>query len=67
MFPGEDLLQEGIAAFQAGDRAKAHELLSEVVKVDPENEQAWYYLAASESDPDAAQTIFGAGLGNQPQ
>ncbi|MCC6802713.1 MAG: hypothetical protein IT319_07495 [Anaerolineae bacterium] len=51
MFPGEDLLQEGIAAFQAGDRAKAHELLSEVVKVDPENEQAWYYLAASESNP----------------
>lgn len=51
MFPGEELLQEGIAAFQAGDRAKAHELLSEVVKVDPENEQAWYYLAASEGDP----------------
>jgi hypothetical protein len=51
MFPGEDLLQEGIAAFQAGDRARAHELLSEVVKVDPENEQAWYYLAASESNP----------------
>lgn len=51
MFPGEDMLQEGIAAFQAGDRAKAHELLSEVVKIDPENEQAWYYLAASESDP----------------
>ena len=45
------MLQEGIAAFQAGDRAKAHELLMEVVKIDPENEQAWYYLAASESDP----------------
>ena len=51
MFPGEEQLQEGIAAFQAGDRAKAHELLSAVVKVDPENEQAWYYLAASESNP----------------
>ncbi len=51
MFPGEDRLQEGIAAFQAGDRQKAHDLLSEVVKIDPENEQAWYYLAASESDP----------------
>ncbi|MEP7293564.1 MAG: hypothetical protein ABI835_17390 [Chloroflexota bacterium] len=50
MFPGEDLLQEGIAAFQAGDRTKAHELLAQVVEVDPENEQAWYYLAASESD-----------------
>ncbi len=52
MFPGEDMLQEGIAAFQAGDRAKARELLLEVVKVDPENEQAWYYLAASESNTD---------------
>lgn len=51
MFPGEDLLQEGIAAFQAGDRAKAHDLLEQVVEIDPENEQAWYYLAASESDP----------------
>ncbi len=45
------MLQEGIAAFQAGDRTKAHDLLLEVVKVDPENEQAWYYLAASESNP----------------
>lgn len=51
MFPGEDLLQEGIAAFQAGDRVKAHDLLEQVVEIDPENEQAWYYLAASESDP----------------
>ena len=51
MFPGEDKLQEGIAAFQAGDRQKARDLLAEVVKIDPENEQAWYYLAASESDP----------------
>ena len=51
MVPGEDLLQEGISAFQAGDRAKAHDLLSEVVKLDPTNEQAWYYLAASETDP----------------
>lgn len=45
------MLQEGIAAFQAGDRTKARELLLEVVRVDPENEQAWYYLAASESNP----------------
>ena len=51
MVPGEDLLQEGISAFQAGDRVKAHDLLSEVVKLDPTNEQAWYYLAACETDP----------------
>lgn len=47
----DDLLREGIAAFQAGDRETAHDLLSELVKLEPENEQAWYYLAASERDP----------------
>jgi len=68
MFPGEDLLQEGIAAFQAGDRAKARELLLEVVKMDPENEQAWYYLAASESNPTLRkqylQTVLEINPGN---
>jgi hypothetical protein len=68
MFPGEDLLQEGIAAFQAGDRSKARELLLEVVKIDPENEQAWYYLAASESNPTLRkqylQTVLEINPGN---
>src|SRR5215813_12450502 len=68
MFPGEDLLQEGIAAFQAGDRTKARELLLEVVKLDPENEQAWYYLAASESNPTLRkqylQTVLEINPGN---
>ncbi len=68
MFPGEDLLQEGIAAFQAGDRTKARELLLEVVKIDPENEQAWYYLAASESNPTLRkqylQTVLEINPGN---
>ncbi len=44
-----DLLQEGIAAFQLGDRARAQELLLMLVEVDPKNEKAWYYLAAAES------------------
>ena len=68
MFPGEDLLQDGIAAFQAGDRAKARELLLEVVKLDPENEQAWYYLAASESNSTLRkqylQTVLDINPGN---
>ena len=68
MFPGEDLLQEGIAAFQAGDRTKARELLLEVVKIDPENEQAWYYLAASESNSTLRkqylQTVLDINPGN---
>ncbi|MBE2271059.1 MAG: hypothetical protein IAE80_22675 [Anaerolinea sp.] len=47
---GQDLLQEGIAAFQAGDREKARELFMLVVEVDARNERAWYYLAVLESD-----------------
>jgi len=48
-----DLVQEGIDAFKAGDKARALQLLSEAVK-QPENktnEQAWYYLAAAQTDP----------------
>jgi len=66
MFPGEDLLQEGIEAFQAGDRGRAHELLSQVVEIDPENEQAWYYLAASESDPALRKEYLGRVLEINP-
>lgn len=45
----QDLLQEGIAAFQAGDRVRAKELLEQAVAADPENENAWYYLAAAQT------------------
>ena len=48
---GQDLLEQGIAAFQHGDRARAQELLLMLVEVDPKNEKAWYYLAAAESRP----------------
>lgn len=47
----DELLREGIAAFQAGDRATAHTYLTELVALEPNNEQGWYYLAATESDP----------------
>ncbi|MBK8031914.1 MAG: hypothetical protein IPK17_21030 [Chloroflexi bacterium] len=47
---GQDLLQEGIAAFQAGDRAKARELFMLVAEIDSKNERAWYYLAVLEPD-----------------
>ena len=47
---GQDLLQEGITAFQAGNRTKARELFTLVVEIDSNNERAWYYLAVLESD-----------------
>ncbi len=51
MQANNDLLQRGIAAFQAGNRSLAHTLLQQLVDQEPDNEQGWYYLAATESDP----------------
>lgn len=45
-----DLFQQGVAAFQAGDKARARMLLLEATEIDPDNENAWYYLAAAETD-----------------
>ncbi|MBK8021380.1 MAG: hypothetical protein IPK19_08065 [Chloroflexi bacterium] len=50
MQPDNDLLQQGITAFQAGDRDSARELLSHFLKLEPNSEQGWYYLAAVEQD-----------------
>ncbi|MBL8133009.1 MAG: hypothetical protein JNL42_14205 [Anaerolineae bacterium] len=50
MQPEQDLLNQGISAFQAGDREKARELLNRFVSQSPDSEQGWYYLAAVEQD-----------------
>lgn len=46
-----ELFRLGVAALQAGNRENAVQLLSQVVDVNPFNEQAWFYLAAAENDP----------------
>jgi hypothetical protein len=48
----EDMVQEGINAFKAGQKARARDILTEAVKQDSNNEQAWYYLAASHTKPE---------------
>lgn len=45
-----DRLQEGIAAFQAGERERAQTIFEEIVRVEPDNDTAWYYLAAAQTD-----------------
>jgi tetratricopeptide (TPR) repeat protein len=45
-----DRLQQGIAAFQAGDRERARLIFEEIVRFEPENDTAWYYLAAAQTD-----------------
>jgi hypothetical protein len=52
----QDLVQEGIAAYRSGDKARAKELLVEGVKADPGSEQGWYYLAILQTD--AAQRKY---------
>jgi Domain of unknown function (DUF4352) len=42
----DNLLQEGIEALQTGNAAQARALLSNAVQANPQNEQAWLYLAA---------------------
>ena len=40
-------LRAGIAATRAGNRAEARQLLQEVITADPNNEQAWLWLASN--------------------
>ncbi|GIV98136.1 MAG: hypothetical protein KatS3mg057_2793 [Herpetosiphonaceae bacterium] len=41
------LVQEGAAAIQIGDRARARSLLEQAVAVEPEHEQAWHWLSVA--------------------
>lgn len=45
-----DLFQQGVDAFQAGDKARTKEIMLQVTAAEPNNENAWYYLAAAEKD-----------------
>lgn len=50
MSPENDLIEQGIAAYEAGDIDKARELLAEGTKQQPENELGWLYLAKTQTD-----------------
>lgn len=49
------LLQEGIAAAERGDKPAARDLLSQVVEVDPQIEEAWLWLSEVVSEPQERQ------------
>lgn len=53
-----DVLQEGIAAARAGNRAEARTLLMRVVEADERNEQAWLWLAGVVDDPEDMRTCL---------
>src|SRR5690242_19279406 len=43
--------EQGIAAARARDRAGAQAALLQAVALDPQDEQAWFWLAAVQGDP----------------
>lgn len=43
----DDLLQQGIAALQAGNKAQARQLFSQAIRQNPDNEQAWLWLSGA--------------------
>lgn len=45
------LLLEGVQHAQAGRRAESHEILLQVVRSEPDNELAWYWLATVAATP----------------
>jgi twitching motility two-component system response regulator PilG len=47
-----EMLQEGIKAAQAGNRAEARHLLLKVTEVEPGNENAWLWLASISEYPE---------------
>lgn len=54
----QELLAQGISAFQAGDRDGARNIFQQVTEMDPENDTAWYYLAACENDVSLRRTYL---------
>jgi hypothetical protein len=50
--PSSDFLQLGIAAFKAGNKQDARHYLFKAIEKEPNNEQAWLYMAAALDDLD---------------
>lgn len=62
----DDLLRQGVAALKMGDRALAANLLARAVRSDPQNEQAWLYLAGAVSDSAQRRTCLERVLSLNP-
>ena len=62
-----DLLSEGLALFEAGEVAKAHEKLSAHLASHPDDPEALFYLGRTEPDGARAQEIFRMFLAKHPR
>jgi Tfp pilus assembly protein PilF len=45
------LVQQGIAAYNAGDQSRAHALLTEALQSDPHHEVGWLWMSAVVQEP----------------
>lgn len=59
-------LQQGIAAVRSGDRQTGGRLLSEVLRANPRNEQAWLWMANTVSNPDQKRLCLQNALAINP-
>src|SRR5437667_11985035 len=61
------LTQQGIAAYQAGNKGEAIRLLSEAVRTKRDDEEAWLYPGAAIDDPERRRQAFQQVLRINPQ
>ncbi len=62
-----DLLSEGLALFEAGEHAKAHEKLSAYLASHPDSPKALFYLGRTETDGAQAQDLFRMFMAKHPK
>jgi tetratricopeptide (TPR) repeat protein len=48
-------LKQAISAYKSGEKQKAQKLLARLVKAEPDNEEAWFWLAACIENPEQRQ------------
>ncbi len=60
------LLTQGITAWRAGKRARARDLLGQLLCDEPENEQAWLWLALASENPRQARACLRRALRINP-
>ncbi len=53
MSTASDLISQGIAAYQAGNRVHARRLLAQALEENPNNQSAWLWLSGVVDSPDA--------------
>ncbi len=60
------LVQQGIAAYKAGNKEEAVRLLSEALRENRQDENAWLYLGAAIDDPGRKRQAFEQVLAINP-